>query len=152
VLLASLFVIGLLSLAPFASLALGQQDTPADAEEITVANDDRFEVSAGAAALIMGPRDLLRNDVPLKQRKLHVCDYDDEGLLGELQVRRGVGFVYFPGPAFKELLRSATKMETFKYQVHDGSGGSDWATVDITVKGTKAQSLVHRRILMANGI
>ena len=63
VLLASLFVIGLLSLAPFASLALGQQDTPADAEEITVANDDRFEVSAGAAALIMGPRDLLRNDV-----------------------------------------------------------------------------------------
>lgn len=124
----------------FSSQLLGQdENAAAEAKPVTVANDDQLETSAGTSALIIEPQHLLKNDVGVQQRKLHICDYDDEGLKGELQVRKGIGFIYLPSSSFKQLLRTESQIETFKYQVHDGSGGSDWATVQIKVTGTSSQ-------------
>jgi len=96
------------------------------------ASDDSGETDADASTVI----DVLGNDSdPDTSDNLFVSSVDDSGLLGQV-TNNGVDLTYDPAGAFDSLLVGQSATETFSYTVADGHGGSDTATVTVTINGT----------------
>jgi len=66
---------------------------------------------------------------------LTVVSFDDTGVLGTVTNNGGGNFTYDPGSAFQDLAVGEIAQETFTYTIEDGFGGSDTATVTITIIG-----------------
>lgn len=66
---------------------------------------------------------------------LTVVSFDDTGVLGTVTDNGGGNFTYDPENEFQDLAQGETAQVTFDYTIEDGFGGSDTATVTITITG-----------------
>jgi len=78
---------------------------------------------------------VLINDIDPNMDMLSVVALDDTGTLGLVTDNGDGTFDYDPNGQFESLGVGATATDTFDYTVSDGNGGTDTATVEITVNG-----------------
>lgn len=107
---------------------LGENDPP-------VANPDfgAVEADRGEVLLFLTPNDT----DPDANDDLEVVAVETAGTLGSVAIQvSGEGVVYDPGDAFGFLAPGETAEDVFSYTVADGNGGTDVATVTVTVTGT----------------
>ena len=102
----------------------GVNDAPdAGDDDVDVTEDD------GAASV-----DVLANDDDVEGDDVTVTAVDDTGTVGTVTLVDGV-VGYDPAGAFESLAAGEDTTDTFGYSVSDGNGGSDSATVTVTVSG-----------------
>ncbi len=104
--------------------------------DLPVAVDDIGGVNSDAATLV----NLAQNDSDVDAgTDLSILSVDDSGALGQITVQSdGDTVSYDPNGAFDGLAAGETGVDTFTYLITDGAGGSDSATVSITVTGVNA--------------
>lgn len=100
----------------------GENDAP-DAQDIAVSIGENSPLTF--SALYTDPD---TNDT-------HTVSVDDTGLAGTLVWDAQGVFDYDPGTAFDALAAGETATDSFTYTVDDGNGGTDTATVTITLIG-----------------
>jgi hypothetical protein len=96
-----------------------------------VANDDSANVSEdsnGAAVAV------LANDTDPESQTLTVTGVDTTGTAGTV-TNNGTDVTYNPNGAFEGLTTGQTAPDSFTYTVSDGHGGTDTATVNVTIAG-----------------
>ena len=100
-----------------------------------VARDDAY-VTGENTNLVVGPSiGLLANDTD-PDDPLTVTSMDTSRTLGSVSWWGTNGsFLYNPNRQFERLAVGETAIDTFTYTVSDGKGGSDTATVIITIEG-----------------
>ncbi|MEM7238316.1 MAG: Ig-like domain-containing protein [Pseudomonadota bacterium] len=104
----------------------GENDGP-------VAIDDSATVTVGSTVT----EDIVLNDTDIDGDDLFIQSVDDTGLLGSVIIdpTDNDQIIYDPGSAFDTLTLGQTATDTFTYVVSDGNGGSDTATVTVTIVG-----------------
>jgi len=99
-----------------------------------VANDDTQTLSADDEATVIK---VLDNDTdPDKNDKLTVKAIDKDDTKGLVKLVGGV-IRYDPNKKFNDVVKGKTATDTFSYTVKDDKGGTDTATVTITINGVK---------------
>ena len=101
-----------------------------------VANDDAASVAEAGPGIIIN---LVGNDTdPDASDVLTIASLDLAGLQGTV-IDNGDGTVtYNPNGAFDALNNGESAIDSFSYTVSDGHGGTDTATVSVTVEGQNA--------------
>ena len=95
--------------------------------------DDTATVAWDAA---LGSIDVLVNDSDIDSADtLSVTGFDVTGTLGQVSNNGGGTFSYDPNGAFDGLGAGVSATDTFTYTIGDAQGGSDTATVTVTVNG-----------------
>lgn len=106
-----------------------QQNSPPDAADDTAIVSENGSVTISGTALLANDQD------PDPGSTLSIASIDLTGLQGRL-VDNGDGtFTYDPDGQFEFLGVGAVAVDTFSYTITDGSGGTDTASVLITVEG-----------------
>ena len=106
----------------------GVNDDPVAVDDITTSDEDTALTISGAA-LLTNDSDVDASDV------LSVLSVDDTGLLGTLTDNGNGTFTYDPNGQFEYLATGESATDTFSYTVSDGNGGTDTATVTLTIDG-----------------
>ena len=97
--------------------------------------DDGFSTGEDSALLITGAS-LLSNDTdPDVGDVLSIASIDDSATLGTVTDNGDGTYTYDPNGQFESLAVGESATDTFAYTVSDGNGGTDTATVTITVNG-----------------
>lgn len=78
---------------------------------------------------------VLDNDVDPEEDPLTVTGIDDSGTLGRVILNGDGTVTYDPDGQFDALAAGETATDTFSYMLSDGNGGTDTATVSVTVTG-----------------
>ena len=117
----------------------GGVDTAVVTVTITGANDPPTAVDDADDADEDGPAvtiDVLANDTdPDATDVLVVTGFDDTGTIGSVTDNGDGTFDYDPNGQFEALAAGETALDTFTYDISDGNGGTDTATVTVTVHG-----------------
>lgn len=93
-----------------------------------IANDDTYTATKNTTLTKAAGQGVLKNDTDPNNDSLTVSDYDTSSTKGgTVSVSSNGSFSYNPPTGF-------TGTDTFTYKVSDGKGGSDSATVTITVE------------------
>ncbi len=92
--------------------------------------DDTAQTDEDTSAVI----DVLVNDSDPENQTLSVSGVDTTGTTGTV-VNNGTGVTYDPNGQYEDLGPGETAIDTFGYTVDDGHGGTDTATVTVTVTG-----------------
>ncbi|WP_106746580.1 ExeM/NucH family extracellular endonuclease [Yoonia maritima] len=87
-------------------------------------------------ATVLDTDALLANDTEFDGDEITVVSVDATSTLGADISFLGGKIVYLPGTTFDALAHGETVTDTFTYTVDDGFGGTDIATVTVTVTGT----------------
>src|SRR5690606_24072468 len=104
------------------------------------ANDDVVEIRADALVYTITPGTLLANDTdPSPEDRVYIVEnYDSSEIIyGGLAGDPATGFRYYPNDLIYRLPRGEEHRDSFRYRVHDGVLGRDWAMVTIVVKGVE---------------
>ena len=96
-----------------------------------VANDDTAATGEDSSVTIP----VLANDTDVEGDTLSITGIDATGLKGEVTENADGTITYNPNGQFDDLGPNDTAVETFQYAVGDGNGGSDSATVTVTISG-----------------
>ncbi|RNL63791.1 tandem-95 repeat protein, partial [Nocardioides marmoriginsengisoli] len=96
---------------------------------VAVADSTTVSEDAGASTV-----NVLGNDTDADTDPLAVTAVDSTGTLGSV-TNNGTNVSYNPNHAFESLAVGETATDTFGYTVSDGHGGTDTATVTITITG-----------------
>ena len=96
-----------------------------------IGNDDAQNAGEDAAAATVN---VLGNDTDAEGQTLSVTAIDATGTVGTATLSGGV-VTYDPNGKFENLGDGQTATDTFTYTVSDGAGGTDAATVTITIVG-----------------
>jgi len=94
------------------------------------ANDDDASTDEDSATTI----DVLANDTDPESQALAVTGIDSNGTVGQV-TNNGTDVAYDPAGAFDHLAPGQEATDTFSYTVDDGHGGTDTATVTVTITG-----------------
>ncbi len=78
---------------------------------------------------------VLTNDTDVENDTLSVSAFDTTGTIGQVTNNGDGTFGYDPNGQFEYLAPGQSTTDSFAYTVSDGNGGSDTATVTITVNG-----------------
>jgi large repetitive protein len=106
---------------------------PEPANTAPVANDDTASTSEDAGITI----DVLANDTDLDSDTLSVVSAIlPDGVDGTLTINEDGTISFVPGDAFDGLAVDETQMVVITYKITDDQGGSDTATVTLSVTGT----------------
>ena len=100
-----------------------------------LAGDDTAAAVENVELTIAGA-DLLANDVEFDGDRMVIIAVDATSALGASVSLVDGNVVYFPDTAFDALAEGDVVTDTFTYTVDDGLGGTDVATVTVTVTGT----------------
>ena len=95
------------------------------------ADADTADVDEDGPAVII---DVLDGDTDVDGDTLVVDSVDDTGTIGTV-TSNGTDVTYDPDDQFEPLAAGETATDTFSYVVSDGNGGSDTATVTVTIYG-----------------
>ncbi len=85
--------------------------------------------------MVAAPGVLANDTDPDTGDVLTVSGVDTSGTLGEVPWNADGSFTYDPNGQFEDLAVGETATDTFTYTVSDGHGGSDTASVTITISG-----------------
>ena len=118
----------------------GGFDTATVTVTITGENDSPTAVDDAPAGIdedaVQVEIDVLGNDSDLDGDGLTVQSVDDSQTQGDVFIN-GQGQVrYTPGAAFQSLGEGETATDSFSYTISDGNGGTDSATVTLTITGS----------------
>jgi len=118
----------------------GGTDTATVTVTISGANDDPTAVgddvdSTDAASSFTTANVLVNDSDPDTSDTLSVSGLDTSGTAGLVSNNSDGTFGYDPNGQFVSLAVGETTTDTFKYTVTDGQGGTDTATVTVTVSG-----------------
>ena len=102
----------------------GQNDAPTAADDFASLSED------ASADIVVVAND---ND-PDQADTLIISSVDDTGVIGDVTFAGG-SITYDPNGQFESLAEGVTDSETFTYTVSDGNGGTDTATIQVTVNG-----------------
>ena len=102
----------------------GENDEP-------VALDDAADAAEGDGPALI---DVLDNDSDVDEDTLTVTDVDDLGTIGAVTLADG-DVSYSPNGQFESLADGEEATDTFEYSISDGNGGTDSATVTVTIAG-----------------
>ncbi|WP_082573296.1 beta strand repeat-containing protein [Nocardioides sp. Root614] len=105
--------------------------TSAGANTDPVADDDEATVAEDSSGVTV---DVLGNDSDADGDALSVSAIDDAATDG-MVTNNGTDVTYDPNGAFDSLGAGESATDTFEYTVSDGNGGTDTASVTITVTG-----------------
>ena len=119
---------------------VGENDLPvANVDSGTTAEDTTISVAAGAG--------VLTNDTDLDGDTLTVSEVEGNGANVDTQITLGSGalltlnsdgsYVYDPNGQFENLDIGQTNTDSFNYTISDGQGGTDTATVTVTIDGAE---------------
>ncbi len=79
---------------------------------------------------------LLSNDTDADGNSLTITSFDTTGTLGQVTDNEDGTFSYDPNGQFEQLNDGETATDSFAYTINDGNGGTDTATVDVTITAT----------------
>jgi hypothetical protein len=113
---------------------LEDYEVTGDTNAAPVAVGDDAKIAEDSAGLDI---DVLANDADPDGDSLAVSAIDDTGTDGVV-TNNGNDVTYAPKGAFDALGAGETATDTFDYVVFDGKGGTDTATVTVTVTGVSA--------------
>ncbi len=85
---------------------------------------------------VLTTANVLLNDTDPESDPLSVTGFDVSGTLGNVSYSGGGIFEYDPDGNFDFLQLGETATDTFSYTISDGHGGTDTATVTVTIVGT----------------
>ncbi len=97
--------------------------------------DDNNMVLADAILNVVAAGVLVNDSDPDTSDTFTVISFDDSSTLGNVTVNADGSFSYDPNGQFNTLLVGQTSLDSFNYTITDGNGGTDTATVTITVQG-----------------
>jgi len=121
--------IGASSMSTASITVTGTNDGPVAVEDLALATEDAV-LRINATALLANDRDIDTSDT------LSIASLNTTSTQGRV-VDNGDGtFSYDPSAAYQHLGLGEIATDTFTYTVSDGNGGTDIATVYVTVKGT----------------
>ena len=100
-----------------------------------LAGDDLADAVENVELTLTGDT-LLANDTEFDGDDIAIVAVDATSSLGATVTLVGGDILYTAGPAFDALAEGETVTDSFTYTVDDGLGGSDTATVTVTVTGT----------------
>lgn len=100
-----------------------------------LAGDDAVETDADTA-LIIAAADLLANDQEFDGDAISITGVDATSASGVSVTLLDGQISYDAGSAFDDLAEGEIATDTFNYTVDDGQGGTDIATVTVTITGT----------------
>ena len=95
------------------------------------AGDDTAETDEGTPIQV----DVLANDSDVGGDTLNIAGLNVEGTIGLVSLENGV-LTYDPNAQFESLAAGQTATDSFIYTIEDDDGGTDTATVVITITGT----------------
>ncbi|MFC3615723.1 ExeM/NucH family extracellular endonuclease [Lutimaribacter marinistellae] len=99
-----------------------------------LAGNDTAETTENAAVIIAAAT-LLANDADFDGDSISILSVDAASAKGATVSFDGTDLVYIPGTLFDSLPAGETTTDTVTYQVTDGKGGTDIATLTITIQG-----------------
>jgi len=99
-----------------------------------VANDDAYSTDEDTVLNVSAPG-ILGNDSDADSDTLSVTAVDDSGTVGTVTWNPNGSFSYDPNGQFEYLAVGETAIDIFTYTIDDGNGGTDTATVTITING-----------------
>jgi VCBS repeat-containing protein len=103
--------------------------------ELPLASNDTYSTDEDTS-LIVTPPGLLSNDThPDTNQVLTVSEVNSSGTLGEITWNPDGSFTYDPNGQFDGLKEGNSAADLFSYTVRDALGGTDTATVIITIDG-----------------
>ena len=100
-----------------------------------LAGDDTTNAIENTAT-VLNTDELLANDTDFDGDEITIVSVDVTSTLGAEISFQGGEIVYLPGTTFDALAQGEVVTDMFTYTVDDGFGGSDIATVTVTVTGT----------------
>ncbi|WP_172295460.1 ExeM/NucH family extracellular endonuclease [Pseudoruegeria sp. HB172150] len=100
-----------------------------------LAGDDNAAANEDGAT-VLSATDLLANDLEFDGDAIFIAAVDGTSALGATVSFSGGEITYDPGAAFDALAEGETIIDSFTYIVDDGKGGTDVATVTVTVTGS----------------
>ncbi len=110
-----------------------ERDPQFDIDYAPIANDDA-DLTYKDTAIAISLTDLLGNDYDFDGDTISFDSFDVSGTQG-LVSRVNDQIIYDPNLQFDNLKAGETAVDSFTYTITDGTGKTDTATVDITVKG-----------------
>ncbi len=101
-------------------------DTPGGLQQFTTSANQTFTTGS-----------VLANDIdPDQADTLTIVGIDTSQTQGSVAISDNGTFIYEPDGGFEELAAGQSATDTFRYAVSDGNGGTDSATVTITIIGS----------------
>ena len=115
-----------------------------------VANDDSGFTTEEIEPLVIAASDLVSNDTDADGDTLTVDSVNNSSLGATVTLDNGqVTYDAFASTELLALRPGETRVDTFTYTVSDGNGGTDTATVSVTVVGTDSVEFTLRTVDMA---
>jgi hypothetical protein len=97
---------------------------------------DVFAATDEDTPLAIDPATLLANDRDIENDALAIADVSETSARGsEVSITADGSILYVPTDALRYLLPGQVVIDSFDYTVYDGNGGTDIATVSLTVAG-----------------
>ena len=116
---------------------------------VVLAGDDVASVEENGL-LTLQAADLLSNDFDFDDDALEITSVDGTSASGANVTLANGEITYDPGTAFDDLGTNETATDTFTYIVDDGRGGTDTATVTVTITGANdAPSITANNAMVA---
>ena len=125
----------------------GANDAPVAAADHGTTDEDTV-VIASAPGLLANDSDVDASDV------LTIAGFDPVSALGAaISVNADGGVAYDPtvSAALQDLAAGECVQDTFSYTISDGNGGTDTATVTVTVQGLNEPVLTPAQVLLSAG-
>ena len=99
------------------------------------AGDDSYTTDENSLLEVAAPGLLANDSDPDASGVLTVSGVNTVGTRGMVTWNANGSFTYNPNGKFESLAVGKTALDTFRYTVRDGQGGTDTATVTVTVNG-----------------
>ena len=93
---------------------------------------------------------VLGNDFDLDGDLLSVSNIDDSSTAGRVDLTAGI-ISYDPEDRFQSLAVGETASDSFGYEISDGNGGTDTATVEVTISGVNDAPVAIDQEVSTNG-
>ncbi|ERT08995.1 putative rTX toxin, partial [Lyngbya aestuarii BL J] len=113
------------------TLASGTVTNPNPVNQAPTATDDTDSTDENTAINI----DVLSNDSDSDGDSLNVSMVDGTNTKGEVSINNDGTISYNPNGQFDALEANETATDSFSYTINDGQGGTDTATVNLTING-----------------
>ncbi|MEL7038173.1 MAG: Ig-like domain-containing protein [Cyanobacteria bacterium J06592_8] len=116
------------------TLASGTVPNPPAANQTPTATNDGASTDENTAISI----DVLANDTDPDGDSLNVSLVDDTNTQGAVSINNDGTISYDPNAQFQSLEAGETATDSFTYMINDGQGGTDTATVSVTINGVSS--------------
>ena len=115
----------------------GEADTATVTVEVVGVNDapvatNDFDFTTEANSVVIAVRD---NDSDAESDPLTIIGLDDSATAGEVALNADGTVTYDPNGRFDGLTNDESAIDTFRYTISDGNGGTSTASVTVTVNG-----------------